>query len=195
MMTPSKSVFRGQNIAKIRDVIRADQSLKARAEADLVNLNRETVRRILTDELIAKSICMKAVSKVLSDDQKQYRKDVRVDMFEHIDGETNLLKLDITCENTWKFTHELKVNRFLATKNIPVAPQPPYMTDLSPCDFFLFSKLKNHLKGHHFGTLENVQTAVTDQLKVISISEFHQCYEEWKKLHQRCVASEDSYFE
>ncbi|GFT40618.1 putative transposase [Trichonephila clavipes] len=87
------------------------------------------------------------------------------------------------------------VNRFLASKNIPVAPQPPYSPDLSPCDFFLFPKLKNHLKEHHFGTLENIQTAVTDQLKAIPISEFHQCFEEWKKRLQRCVASEGSYFE
>ncbi|GFX91248.1 putative transposase [Trichonephila clavipes] len=87
------------------------------------------------------------------------------------------------------------VNRFLASKNIPVAPRPPYSPDLSPCDFFLFPKLKNHLKGHHFGTLENIQTAVTDQLKAFPISKFHQCYEEWKKRLQRCVASEGSYFE
>ncbi|GFV26678.1 putative transposase [Trichonephila clavipes] len=83
----------------------------------------------------------------------------------------------------------------MASKNIPVALQPPYSPDLSPCDFFLFPKLKNHLKGHHFGTLENIQTAVTDQLKAIPISEFHQCYEEWKKRLQRCVASEGSCFE
>ncbi|GFW54550.1 putative transposase [Trichonephila clavipes] len=51
------------------------------------------------------------------------------------------------------------------------------------------------LKGHHFGTLENIPTAVTDQLKAIPISEFHQCYEEWQKRLQRCVASEGSYFE
>ncbi|GFT55919.1 putative transposase [Trichonephila clavipes] len=87
------------------------------------------------------------------------------------------------------------VNRFLASKNIPVASQPPYSPDLSPCDFFLFPKLKNHLKGHHFGTLENIQTVVTDQLKAIPMSEFHQCCEEWKKRLQRCVASEGSYFE
>ncbi|GFY10449.1 uncharacterized protein TNCV_1463391 [Trichonephila clavipes] len=50
------------------------------------------------------------------------------------------------------------VNRFLASKNIPVAPQPPYSPDLSPCDFFLFPKLKNPLKEHHFGTLKNIPT-------------------------------------
>ncbi|PRD24778.1 UNVERIFIED_CONTAM: hypothetical protein NCL1_42757 [Trichonephila clavipes] len=76
------------------------------------------------------------------------------------------------------------VNRFLAIKNIPVAPQPPppYYPDLSPCDFFLFPKLKNHLKEYYFGTPENIQTAVSDQLKAIPISEFHQCYEEWKNV-------------
>ncbi|GFX87938.1 uncharacterized protein TNCV_4374031 [Trichonephila clavipes] len=66
---------------------------------------------------------------------------------------------------------------------------PPYSPNLNPCDFFLFPKLKNHLKGHHFVTLENIQAAVTDQLKAILISELHQCYEEWKKRLQRCVAS------
>ncbi|GFX73870.1 DUF5641 domain-containing protein [Trichonephila clavipes] len=58
---------------------------------------------------------------------------------------------------------------------------------------------KNNVKIHDMespqGTLENIQMAVTDQLEAIPISEFHQCYEEWKKRLQRCVASEGSYFE
>ncbi|GFT64698.1 putative transposase [Trichonephila clavipes] len=99
------------------------------------------------------------------------------------------------CGFSSKIAQTQESNRFLASKDIPVAPQPPYSPDLSPCDFFLFPKLKNHPKGHHFGTLENIQTAATDHLKAIPISEFHQCYEEWKKRLQRCVASEGSYFE
>ncbi|GFV90585.1 uncharacterized protein TNCV_2223011 [Trichonephila clavipes] len=82
---------------------------------------------------------------------------------------------DLRRNGSEKSSHTaISVNHFLASKNIHVAPQPPYSPDLSPCDFFLFPKLKNHLKGHHFGTLENIQTAVTDQLKAIPISEFHQ---------------------
>ncbi|GFU63214.1 putative transposase [Trichonephila clavipes] len=101
-------------------------------------------------------------------------------------------------KNSWVLHHDnapCHTATSVASKNIPVAPQPPYSPDLGPCDLFLFPKLKNPLKGHHFGTLENIQTAVTDQLKAIPISEFHQCYEEWKKRLQRCVASEGSYFE
>ena len=76
-----------------------------------------------------------------------------------------------------------------------MAPQPHYSPDLSPCDFFLFPKLKNHLKRTYFETVKNTQTAVIDQLKAIPVLEFKHCYEEWKKHLQRCVASEGSYFE
>jgi histone-lysine N-methyltransferase SETMAR len=34
----------------------------------------------------------------------------------------------------------LSVQRFLAAKNMAVAPHPPYSPDLSPCDFSLFPR-------------------------------------------------------
>jgi len=88
----------------------------------------------------------------------------------------------------------ISVIEFLAKKGIAVVPQPPYSPDLSPCDFFLFQKLKFHLKGCHFGTVENIEKAVTDQLKAIPVSDFQSCYEEWERL-RRCVASQGNYFE
>jgi len=51
----------------------------------------------------------------------------------------------------------VSIPEFLAKKNIPVLPHPPYIPDLAPCDFYLFPKLKSKLKGHHFGTMENIQ--------------------------------------
>ncbi|GFU56385.1 putative transposase [Trichonephila clavipes] len=120
----------------------------------------------------------------------------------HFQKEESQSKMNLAAESP-QFQKPLKMSlesgilcvQIVACQNIPVAPQPPYSPGLSPSDFFLFPKLKNHLKGHHFGTLENIQTTVTDQLKAIPISEFHQCYEEWKKRLQRCVASEGSYFD
>jgi hypothetical protein len=82
------------------------------------------------------------------------------------------------------------VIKFLAKKGIPVVPQTPYSSDLTPCDFFLFPKLQFYLKERHFGTVENIETAVTDQLKAIPV-----CYEEWEQRLRRCVASEGNYFE
>jgi len=76
-----------------------------------------------------------------------------------------------------------------------MVPQPPYSPDLSPCDFFLFPQLKNHLKGRHFGTLDNIQDSVTDELKGIPAKAFQHCYKQWKQRLRRCVAAQGNYFE
>jgi len=41
-----------------------------------------------------------------------------------------------------------------------VLPHPPYSPDLTPSDFHLFPKLKEHLKGQHFSCDEEVKSAV-----------------------------------
>ena len=51
----------------------------------------------------------------------------------------------------------LSIREFLAKKNIPTLQHLPYSPDLAPCDFYLFAKLKLKLKGHHFGTIEDIQ--------------------------------------
>jgi len=43
--------------------------------------------------------------------------------------------------------------------------------------------------------VENIEKAVTNQLKAIPVSDYQRCYEEWKQCLQRCVASQGSYFE
>jgi hypothetical protein len=42
--------------------------------------------------------------------------------------------------------------------------------------------------------VENIKTAVTNQLKAIPVRDFQRCYKEWERLW-RCVASEGNYFE
>ena len=86
-------------------------------------------------------------------------------------------------------------NEFLAEKNIPVVPQPPYSPDLSPCDFFLFPWLKNNLKGRHFGTLDNIQKSIANELKGIPAEASQHCYEQWKQRLLRCVAAQGNYSE
>ena len=71
----------------------------------------------------------------------------------------------------------LSVSEFLPKKNIPVVLQPSNSSDLSPCDYLLFPRLKKHLKGHRFGTIDNITKSVTDQLKEVPVSEIQNCYE------------------
>jgi hypothetical protein len=46
---------------------------------------------------------------------------------------------------------------------------------------FLFPKLKTHLKGHHFGTVGNVQAAAMRALNNIPSEDFLHYYEEWQQ--------------
>jgi len=36
------------------------------------------------------------------------------------------------------------------------------------------------LKGHHFGTMENIQKIVTDELNTLMENDFQYCYDQWK---------------
>ena len=89
----------------------------------------------------------------------------------------------------------VSIHEFLAEKRIPVVPQPRFSPDLSPCDLFLFPRLKNQLKGRHFGTLDNIQKSVIDELKGIPAEAFQHCYEQWKQRLRPCVAAQVNYFE
>ena len=84
----------------------------------------------------------------------------------------------------------ISVNECLTKKGIRVVLQPPYSPDLSPSDFFLFPKLKFHLKGRHFGTVDNIQKVVRDQLRALPHEGFQHCYRKWEQRLRWCVVSQ-----
>jgi len=111
-------------------------------------------------------------------------------------------RVQLGIARTWMLHHDnapcrtaVSINEFLAEKSIPVVPQPPYSLDLSPCEFFLFPRLKNHLIGRHFDALDNIQKNVTDELKGIPAEAFQHCYEQWKQYLHSCVAAQGNYFD
>jgi len=104
------------------------------------------------------------------------------------DFEKRIQRVRMDIADDWVLHHDnapahtvLSVREFLGKKNIPVLPHPPYSPDLAPCDFYLFPKLKSKMKGHHFGTMENIQNIVTDELHTITENDFRYCYDHWKK--------------
>jgi len=74
-------------------------------------------------------------------------------------------------------------------------PQPPYSPDFSPCEFFLFQKVKSEVKGHHFGSTEDIQSSVTQVLNDIPQNAFQKCYKQWQHRWKRCVQAQGMYFE
>ena len=115
------------------------------------------------------------------------------DVLEQLRKRVQQVRTDIA--DDWVLHHDnmpahiaLSLREFLVNKNIPVLPHPPYSPDLALCDFYL-------LKGHHFGTIENIQQTVTDDLNTLTENDFRYCYDQWKIRWNRCVTSQGSYFE
>jgi len=62
-----------ENIANVRQIVRENHWLTVRSIAEQVNINRETVRKILTEDLDMRKVCAKMVPKELTAEQKQRR--------------------------------------------------------------------------------------------------------------------------
>jgi hypothetical protein len=53
------------------------------------------------------------------------------------------------------------VKQFLAQQKVTVLDHPLYLPDLAPADYFLFPKMKSHLKACLFDSISDIQKAVT----------------------------------
>ena len=73
-------------------------------------------------------------------------------------------------------------------------PHLPYSPDLAPCDFWLFPKLKEKLRGCHYETIEEMKVVVTKVIDTLTQEDFHVAFQkllEWYK----CIAAGEDYFE
>jgi len=62
-----------ENIAKVHEILREIRRLTVRSIAEQGNIDRETVRKILTEDLDMRKVCAKMVPKELTEEQKQRR--------------------------------------------------------------------------------------------------------------------------
>ena len=58
---------------------------------------------------------------------------------------------------------------YLTKMGIKTVPQPPYIPDLAPCDFWLFPKLR----GCPYKTTEEMKGAVTKVIDTLTQEDFH----------------------
>ena len=62
-----------ENIGKVRQIVHENLWLTIRSIAEQVHIDRETVRKILTEDLDMRKVCAKMVPKELTEEQKQRR--------------------------------------------------------------------------------------------------------------------------
>ncbi|GFX43478.1 hypothetical protein TNCV_4874981 [Trichonephila clavipes] len=91
-------------------------------------------------------------------------------------------------QGSWVFVHDSScphafniVKQFLPKKGVVQIVHPPFLPDLNPPDFFLFSRLKLALKGRRFRDISDIQRNVTMLLSTISEEDFLQSF-------QTCIA-------
>ena len=77
---------------------------------------------------------------------------------------------------------------------IKTVPHPPYSPDLAPCNFCLFPKLKEKLRGCRYETIEEMKEAVTKVIDTLTQEDFHGAFQ--KLLEQyKCIAAGGDFFE
>ena len=74
---------------------------------------------------------------------------------------------------------------------IKTVPQPPYSSDLAPCDFCLFPKLR----GCRYETIEEMKEAVTKVIDTLTQEDFNGVIQRLLERYNKCIAGGGDYFE
>ena len=61
--------------------------------------------------------------------------------------------------------------------DVKTVTHPPYRPDLAPCDFWLFPKLKEKLRGSRYETTEEMKEAVTKVIDTLTEEDFHGAFQ------------------
>jgi histone-lysine N-methyltransferase SETMAR len=86
-------------------------------------------------------------------------------------------------KNSWFLHHDnapahvsLLIRDSLANTNTTALPQPAYLPDLAPAEFFLFPKLKSTLKERRFQTIQDSTEHSQTELRAIPKKVYQDCF-------------------
>ena len=105
---------------------------------------------------------------------------------DNIPGVSRSIKLRLHMDNA-------KTNEKLIELHIERLPQPAYSPDICPNDFFLYSYVKNKLKGHRFETRDDLIKAVIEIIEKIDKSIWISVFDKWIEKLKKVIESNGSY--
>jgi histone-lysine N-methyltransferase SETMAR len=89
-------------VAKVHEVVETDRRLKLQQIADIVGIGRESVRKILHEDLLMSKVCARWVPKSLSEEQKLKRMEVSQSLLDrYCLDRTDFLRRIVTVDETW----------------------------------------------------------------------------------------------
>ena len=86
------------------------------------------------------------------------------------------------------------VQEYLKESGLDVLDRPCYSPDLSPCDFWLFPRLKEMLAGHRFESHCGIGSAVYQCLQHIPKEDYRAAFTKWVDRCKMCVKADRAYF-
>ena len=89
--------------------------------------------------------------------------------------------------------NSILVTDYLTKMGIKTVPHRPYCPDLAPCDFWLFPKLKEKLRGCRYEVTEEVKEAVTKVIVMLIQEDFHGAFQKLLERY-KCIAAGGDYF-
>lgn len=84
---------------------------------------------------------------------------------------------------------------YLNDQRVKLMGNPAYSRDLSPCDFWLFPKIKEPLHGKNFQDFDKLDAAIQEQMDHLRKEDFYQCYEQWFQRMNKRTSVPGHYFE
>ena len=85
--------------------------------------------------------------------------------------------------------NSILVTDYLTKMDIKTLPQPPNSSDLAPCDFWLFPKLR----GCRYETIGEMKEAVTKVIDTFTQEDFHGNFQKLLERY-KCIAAGGDYF-
>ena len=87
--------------------------------------------------------------------------------------------------------NSILVTDYLTEMGIKTVSQPPYSPDLSPCDFWLFPKLR----GCRYERIKEMKGAVTKVIDTLTQEDFDGAFQKLLEQYNKCIAAGGDYFE
>ena len=121
----------------------------------------------------------KNVSNVLKQVEKKYR---------HLN--------DLIIHHDNASSHEAtQTMEYFEAQHIKLMGHPAYSSDLSPCNFWLFPKIKEQLRGKTFQDSNELDAAVEEQMEGLRKEDFYHCVKHWLERMNKCISVQGHYFE
>ena len=91
--------------------------------------------------------------------------------------------------------NSILVTDYLTKMGIKTLPHSPYSPDLAPCDFCLFPKPMEKLRGCRYETIEEMKEAVTKVIDTLTQEDFHGAFQKLLERYNKCIVAGGDNFE